>query len=205
MKSTPERSDLARLQKLIKGPKIGPELSRLVTASSLLKGETRFEIETSDKERARIAKRLDLVTLNSLSASLRLIVSNDGGAVDVEGEFTAETVQQCAVTLEPLVCEVIGALSIRYAFNAEADLLAPINTKDDAEEDPPEPIIDGVFELGESLTQALSLEIEAYPRSPGLPYDVYVSGEGLSGAATDTITGKAGPFAGLAALKNKLT
>ncbi len=182
-----------------------PELLRLVTASSLQKGENVFEIETSVEERARVAKRLDLIALNHLSASLRLVVESDGGAVDVDGAFTAETVQPCAVTLDPLVCQVTGTLSVRYAYDAEANPLGLMDADDEAAEDPPEPIIDGVFDLGEALTQALSLEIEPYPRAPDLPYNASDNDEAEEGGSEPVANdGGARPFAGLAALKNKL-
>lgn len=182
------------------------ELSRVVSVSSLGKGETLFEIKTSDEERARVAKRLGLIALNSLSAELRLVVEDDGGAVNVEGAFAGQTVQPCVVTLEPLACDVVGRLSVRYAFDADA---APLDLTDGEEdavaEDPPEPIIDGAFDLGEALTQALSLEIDPYPRTPGLAFDANLGGEAEEGGSehvADDADGRA--FASLAALKNKL-
>ncbi len=181
-----------------------PELSRLVSFSSLPKGESLFEIETSAEERAAIAKRLDLIELNSLSASLRLVVDNDRGGVDVAGRFAAETVQPCAVTTEPLVCKVAGALAVCYAFDAEADTPVEIDAEDESDDVPAEPIVDGGFDLGEALTQALSLEIDPYPRAPGLSFDIHIGGAAAEQGANTDAAAEAGPFAGLAALKNKL-
>ena len=109
----------------------------------------------------------------------------------LDASFRAELVQTCVVTLEPFSAPVEGAFERVYAPGsaeepAEEEL---------GEEDPPDAIIDGVIDIGEAVAEQLALELDPFPRAPGVVFEGFSVGEGGDEASP------ANPFAVLAKLK----
>ena len=73
-----------------------------------------------------------------------------------------------------------------------------IQTLEDVQ-DPPDPIIDGCFNLGECVAEQLSLEIDPFPRSANVSFDGFSSSQGEWSNENNT-----SPFAALEQLKRKL-
>jgi hypothetical protein len=116
----------------------------------------------------------------------------------VIGEVRAKVGQTCVVTLEPMETDIAEAVDIVYAApkpelavpsRAAPAASEPIDVGD--EEDPPEPLIDGIADLGALATEFLLLGIDPYPRKPGASFEQPQDDTGLSG-----------PFAALAKLKH---
>ncbi|MEE3625078.1 DUF177 domain-containing protein [Nitrospirillum sp. BR 11752] len=160
-----------------------PEFSRPVIADKVSARESVEKITATPAERAALAKRLELVSLDSLTALVRLRRIRGGQMVRVTGELEAEVVQSCVVTLEPL------AASVRDSFQAlfAPAHLVPKDEEDlenlglDDEADPPEPIENGRIDIGELVAQHLSLALEPYPRKADAERFVHVEdweGEG---------------------------
>ena len=78
----------------------GPEFSRTVALTDLAGGEIRIDAEAG--ERAALARRLGLVALDSLDATVRLVVKEGGDVVRLRGTLRADVTQSCVVTLEPV-------------------------------------------------------------------------------------------------------
>ncbi len=140
----------------------GTEFSRPMELSRLSRGEQRFEISANAAERAALAARFGLLGLDKLDAIVRL-GRIAGGLVRFEAEFTADVIQTCVVTLEPVRNHVAEAFSVLYGEGAEAREVAL-----DGEAETIEPIAGGVIDIGEAVAQQLSLALDPFPHAPGV-------------------------------------
>ncbi|ASG21886.1 YceD family protein [Nitrospirillum viridazoti] len=162
---------------------MAPEFSRPVIADKVSARESVEKITATPAERAALAKRLDLVTLDSLTALVRLRRIRGGQMVRVTGELEAEVVQSCVVTLEPLPAHVRDTFQALFApahlVPKDEDELDNLGLDDEA--DPPEPIENGRIDIGELVAQHLSLALDPYPRKADAERFVHVEdweGEG---------------------------
>src|SRR5258708_16206242 len=92
-----------------------PEFSRPIAISLIGPQEHEQRIEASPAERRALAERFNLVELASLVAVVRLRRPVAGGVVRVEAEFTAEVVQSCVVTLEPIRTRIADEIVLHFA------------------------------------------------------------------------------------------
>ncbi len=151
----------------VRKPAPTPEFSRRVDVSRMGRLEHRLDIKANEEERAALAARFDLVELAELAAELVLKKRGGGatGAVVVEltGRWHARLAQRCVVTLDP----VPAALSddVRLFFGTLAAPAADADPLDD--EGSPEPIEDGVIDVGEAVVQLMGVALDPYPRAPG--------------------------------------
>lgn len=144
-----------------------------------------------------IAAQLGLVSIEALEA--RYTLTRNGDRVKLDGRIAARLHQACVVTLDPFPVKLDVPVQLDFAPEEEAAAFARRNERDDAEidievllneDDPPEPIIDGVIELGGITLEFLALALDPYPRKPGASFE---SSAGDTGAES--------PFAALAKLK----
>lgn len=178
---------------------VGAEFSIPVAVSELPPGGTTLERRADDGERAALAERLGVTSLEELAIEVALSHTKRG--VRADGHLQATVVQPCSVTLEPLVSQLDLPIELEFEhenFHKNIDF----QDVDVDEDDPPEDIVGGRFDLGETLVQVLAVEIDPFPRSPDLPYadteSGTVDGDDVDGAS------ERNPFAALAALKDKL-
>jgi uncharacterized metal-binding protein YceD (DUF177 family) len=149
-----------------------PEFSRPFEVDRLGADPVAVEIAARPDELAALARRLGLPGLARLEARLA-VRRRAGGMVLVEGGLSADAVQACVVTLDPVPARVEHRLA---ALFAPPELLGDVADVDpDAEEDPPEAIEDGRIDLGELAAQHLSLALDPYPRAPGAALDPALS------------------------------
>jgi uncharacterized metal-binding protein YceD (DUF177 family) len=140
--------------------------------------ELKLTLSPDADERARLAQRLGLISLDNLKADI--VVSRRMGEVayTVKGYFAADVVQKCVVTLEPVPDHVEDEFEAWYADPDAAVPLAKarhekLNEKGHGElpvldeRDDPEALIDGKIDLGELVTQYLALSINPYPHAEG--------------------------------------
>ena len=131
--------------------------------------------EASDATRAAMADLADLREVTSASASFDLTLKS-GGRVHVTGEVRARIGQTCVVTLDPIENEINEAIDLMFAPLEQIRSLSALvdeaaQSEDEEVPDPPEPIIDGVIDLGRLATDALFLAIDPYPRRPDATFD----------------------------------
>src|SRR5437660_10655190 len=88
-----------------------PEFSRLVRLDRIGPQPFQQRIEATPKERERLSRRFDLLSLDRLTATVD-ICRQSGEIIRLEAAFEAEFVQSCVVTLEP----VPGAISDRFSL-----------------------------------------------------------------------------------------
>lgn len=138
---------------------------------------SRVSVHAEAAELVGIARMLDLPSVEALEA--RYLLSRSGERVKLEGEITAALHQTCIVTLDAFPVSLTVPLKLDFAPEApenprrksadedggEIDVEVRLN-----EDDPPEPILDGVIDLGAVTLEFLALALEPYPRKPGAAF-----------------------------------
>lgn len=161
-----------------------PEFSRLIAIEGISPDKTRHEtITASEEECAALAQRFGLRELFDFTAKIAIRRVAGGKAIRVAGSFSAEVVQICVVSLRDVPDFIEG--SFETFFSEE-----PVEPGD---EDAPEMISKGHIDLGEVVAQYLSLELNPYPRAPGVSLAAQLAEAGVG-------EGKASPFMALKAL-----
>jgi hypothetical protein len=114
-----------------------------------------------------------------LSASAAFDVTPEGGGrFRVAGHVRARIGQTCVVTLDPIETDIDEPIDLTFAPPEQIPQLADLI--DDAAEgegeipDPPEPIENGVIDLGRLATDVLFLAIDPYPRKPDAVFEPVV-------------------------------
>jgi uncharacterized metal-binding protein YceD (DUF177 family) len=152
------------------------------------------DLEATRAARDAMAEVGGLREILSASASID-VTPNSGGRFHVTGRVRARIGQTCVVTLDPIENDIDEPIDLIFAPPEQIPDLADL--VDDAAEseaeipDPPEPIENGVIDLGRLATDALFLAIDPYPRKPDAVFEPLV-------AAVDP---EDHPFAALKALK----
>jgi uncharacterized metal-binding protein YceD (DUF177 family) len=164
------------------------EFSRPVDTARL-KGEEQqvYDIAATSAERAGLARRFGLEALDRLEARVRLS-RVAGGYVRLAAELSADVVQTCVATLEPVASRVEDAFALLYgAVEEEGEVVL------DNEAETVEPLDGGTIDIGEAVAQQLSLALDPYPRSP----------EAAGAAGEPAAVPQDSPFAVLAPLAKK--
>jgi uncharacterized metal-binding protein YceD (DUF177 family) len=109
------------------------------------------------------------------------VTPKGGGRVQVAGRVQARVGQTCVVSLDPIESEIDEAIDLIFAPPGQVPEMAAL--VDDAAEsdteipDPPEPIVNGVIDLGRVATDALFLAVDPYPRKPDAVFEAPVVAE----------------------------
>jgi uncharacterized metal-binding protein YceD (DUF177 family) len=132
------------------------------------------DIEADRAVRDAMAEVAGLREILSASASLD-VTPKSGGRVHVAGHVRARIGQTCVVTLEPIENDIDEPIDLIFAPPEQipqlADLVDEAADSDVEIPDPPEPIVDGVIDLGRLATDALFLGIDPYPRRPDAVFE----------------------------------
>jgi uncharacterized metal-binding protein YceD (DUF177 family) len=127
------------------------------------------DLEADQAAREAIAQAGSLREVLSASASLD-VTPKSGGRVHVTGHVRARIGQTCVVTLDPIESEIDESIDLIYAPPEQIpDLSALVDEAAESDTeipDPPEPILNGVIDLGRLATDALFLAVDPYPRRP---------------------------------------
>jgi uncharacterized metal-binding protein YceD (DUF177 family) len=144
-------------------------------------------------ERARIAAWLDALEVPRLDGTIRLSRLDDG-VYSYHAEFTADVVQACVVTLEPVPSHHSGSATRLYRVIAKNPRRSPRNEDIGAagdDDDAPELLTSSLLDLAAPVLEELSLLLDPYPRAPGVTFE----------PPKDESKGADSPFAVLAKLK----
>ena len=127
------------------------------------------DIEADPATRDAMAEVAGLRAILSASASLD-VTPKSGGRFHVAGHVRARIGQTCVVSLDPIENDIDEAIDLIFAPPEQipelADLVDEAAESDAEIPDPPEPIVNGVIDLGRLATDALFLAIDPYPRKP---------------------------------------
>ncbi len=174
------------------------EMPRTIKADNVPKKGRTVPLQPSDEERAAVAKRLDLISLDMLEGHVT-VQPEMGREMSVQGTVRAEVTQTCVVSGEPVTTKLEFDLFRMYA--EDADPFSGLANGEDDVSDPdledPDPIIDGLIDVGEAVIEELALRIPLYPRAEGVEFND-------SRYAIDATDVKENPFSALESLKNKI-
>lgn len=131
--------------------------------------------EAGDAVRAAMADIAGLREIIAANASFDLKLKS-GGRVHVTGEVHARVGQTCVVSLDPVESAIDEIIDLMFAPPEQIRRLAALvdeaaQSEDEEVPDPPEPIVDGVIDLGRLATDALFLAIDPYPRRPDAVFE----------------------------------
>jgi hypothetical protein len=145
-----------------------------VLVAQIPEGGLHRDIETDAAARDAMAELAGVRAILSASASLD-VTPEGGGRFHVAGRVRARVGQTCVVTLDPIENDIDEAIDLIFAPPEQIPQLADL--VDEAAEsraeipDPPEPIENGVIDLGRLATDALFLGIDPYPRKPDAVFE----------------------------------
>lgn len=172
--------------------------------------QKKLTLEITPAAAKKLAKRLGVQALESLKAQVTIARGHGKRVFHVTGKLTAGVVQTCVLTGEPVSTTVKDTFEAWYADPAQAVSLAKARRERDIakgsvevplleESDDPEPLQDGIIDLGEMVTQFLSLAIDPYPHVKGakLPEPTKTKAQTAPEAFSN-------PFAGLKDWKAKM-
>lgn len=147
-------------------------------------------VDAGPAERAALAEAYDLVAVEQVTATVTLTPASRG-LVAVEGRITADIVQSCVVSLEPVPQHIDETFAVRFAppgSTAARPQGAGKEVAIDPEApDPPEAMEGTTIDLGALVEEIFVLAIDPYPRAPGAELP-----EEAGGGAE---TGEESPFA----------
>lgn len=188
-----------------------PEFSRFVSAEAVRRAPLTETIEASESERRALAERLELESIGSLTATVRLRATRGGQMIRVSGVLEADVVQTCIVSLDPVPAHVSESFE---ALFAPPSLIEDPGDEIDidpyqSDEDEPEPMFNNRIDIGELTAQHLSLGLDPYPRAGDVAFQGYDDG-GEDGEEAAAIVPdlpeepqKPNPFAVLGRLKTR--
>lgn len=159
-----------------------------VAADEVPEGGQRIDLVADAKTKDAVAKAASLAALPRLEAGFDLTRLGTEG-LKVTGRVSATVVQNCVVTLEPVESEIDEPIDLLFMPEGHVAADAAGLQAVDAEE-PPEPLRNGVADLGAVAAEFLILGLNPYPRKPGAVFDAAPAGDPSSH-----------PFAVLEALK----
>jgi uncharacterized metal-binding protein YceD (DUF177 family) len=138
------------------------------------------DLDADKTTREAIAQVGGLREILAANASLD-VTPISGGRFRVEGWVRARVGQTCVVTLDPIENDIDEPIDLIFAppdqIPEMADLVEEAAESDVEIPDPPEPIENGVIDLGRIVTDALYLAVDPYPRKPDAVFEPPVVAE----------------------------
>ena len=138
------------LSDIVRVHQIGAGLSRTLTPDADVRG--------------RIARELDLASLDAFEAPLELTPHETGWRLS--GRIRADAVQSCGLTLEPLPVVIDQTFVLDLAEGVEDSPEVEVSIDDAA----PDLIEDGKIDLGQYAIEQLALSLDPFPRKPGAEF-----------------------------------
>jgi uncharacterized metal-binding protein YceD (DUF177 family) len=145
-----------------------------VTVAQIPETGLHRDIEAGPAAREAMAELADLREVLSASASLD-VTPKGGGRFHVAGRVRARVGQICVVTLDPIENDIDEEIDLIFAPPEQIPELSTLvdESAESGDEipDPPEPIVNGVIDLGRLATDALFLGIDPHPRRPDAVFE----------------------------------
>jgi uncharacterized metal-binding protein YceD (DUF177 family) len=122
-----------------------------------------------EAQRAVLADQLELDSLDLLEAEVEVLPW--GRDYEIKGTFKAAVVQTCGVTLEPLPSLIEGRFSVKASETPPVEEHDPDMEIGLETPDPPDLIENGQIDLAAYVIEHLALEIDPFPRKPGVEFE----------------------------------
>jgi uncharacterized metal-binding protein YceD (DUF177 family) len=137
-----------------------PELHRPLALDRIGPDGADVTVEASPAECARLAERMQLPAVLSLSCRFHL-VREGSTRVRAAGHLAARVVQTCAVTAEDFEAALTEDFRVRFVPTDE------VSDDPELDDDDEVPYEGRILDLGEAAAEQLALSLDPYPRAPG--------------------------------------
>lgn len=140
---------------------IAPEFSRTERLDTIGTTERTISVAANETERAALATRFGLLSLERLEAEFK--VRTEASGIVARGVVSADAVQACSVTDDPIPVKIKEKVALRFI---EEDAV------DEEEIELSEDALDTMFytgsaiDLGEAAAETVALAIDPFPRGP---------------------------------------
>lgn len=154
-----------------------------------------LHVVPSEQERAALARRLDITSVDRLEVTLHAVKFR--GGMRVTGRLTAAITQPSVVSLDPVSQAIAEPIDRIFLPGGEKDYAGPAGAEvfvDLEGEDIPDHFEGNEADLTELIVETLALAIDPYPRAEG---------ESLEDIGLEPDLDEDHPFAALEALKRK--
>lgn len=179
-------------------PSKGSE-TRLRVADLRQTGDTAVALAPDAPARDGLAATLGIEALRKLRFEGRLSPRGKHGW-ELQARLGATAVQTCVVTLAPVTTRIDTTVVRRFVPAAQLGAPDPGSETEMPEDDTVEPLGE-VIDLDAIMTEALALALPAYPRKDdAAPVEARFAEDGVTPMSDE----EARPFAGLAALREKM-
>ncbi|GAK33363.1 hypothetical protein JCM17846_22810 [Iodidimonas nitroreducens] len=133
----------------------------IISRDSLDKEPLFLDLKADEAIREALSQRFELPAINALEGDVEINAIE--GGMKLSGQLRADLVQQCVLTLQPIVVRLDEPFAIYYLADdlPEEDGEAIV----DAEHEDVVALIDGKVDVGEALAQTLSLALDPFPRA----------------------------------------
>jgi uncharacterized metal-binding protein YceD (DUF177 family) len=139
------------------------------------------DLEADQATRAAVADVGGLREVLSVQASFD-VTPKSGGRYHVAGHVRARIGQTCVVTLDPMESDIDEPIDLIFVPPDQIPEMAALvdeaqesdRSSDEDTSDPPEPIENGIIDLGRIATDALYLAVDPYPRKPDAVFEPLV-------------------------------
>lgn len=179
------------------------EFSRPVPIDKIDRKGQSQTLDANETERAALADRFGLAGIHALTAKLDLMPHGD--RYHITGILYATIEQESVASGQLFSKDVEQDIDAWYADRSKIASFETAKKSREghaedgheirSERDDPEPIYDGILDLGEVAAQFLGLALDSYPRAANEPFGDYIEV-----SAKDS---KPNPFAALEQLKEK--
>ena len=132
------------------------------------RGAVKLRLEPSAEQRQAIAKQLNLVSLEALSAEVFLTSWLDGA--EISGVLRARVVQTCSATADDFETPIDARFNLRVlpadSQNAPQEEFGDLGADPDGD-DPPDVLEGEKVDVSGYVVEHLALELDPFPRKPG--------------------------------------
>lgn len=140
------------------------EFSAPADLRRLAGSEKIFRLSASPEERSSVSRRLGVRGVETLEGEVTLFITKTH--IKASGVLRAILLRECVASLEEMTERIEEPFEIEFLRAPAAVSSEPIELEDE-DLDAPEIYEGDVFDLGEFLTQQLSLAMSAFPRKEG--------------------------------------
>lgn len=167
-----------------------PEWSRRERLDMIGADERMVEIEADERERAAVAERFGLLSIDRLTASFA--IRREAAGILARGRVQAAVTQACSATGVPIATTVDEPVALRFVEPVAAgeeeielagDALDTVETEG------------GAIDLGEAAAETMALALDPFVRAPGAEAELKAAG-----VLTEEEAKPKGALAGLGAL-----
>jgi uncharacterized metal-binding protein YceD (DUF177 family) len=124
-------------------------------------------MSASAEERTLIARELDILSCEALTARFEIKPGPGRSFFSVSGVAEADVTQACVVTLDPVAAHVSEEFAAEYRPMGTPEA-KPVDVGDEARE--VESLEHGLIDVGRLVFEHIAMALDPYPRKPGAEF-----------------------------------